>query len=142
MNYGINMSYSKTYILYRIYYGDELVYIGRTSQDLKDRLRQHFFGHPMVKKIDLFATTKIEYAILNTQADMYLYEIYEINKWKPRINKDDKARDEFSPFIELPQLVFYDYWPEIIDKWKEKQIKHVIDTAPLDFPDEDFFDFN
>ena len=96
----------------------------------------------MVKKIDLFATTKIEYAILNTQADMFLYEIYEINKWKPRINKDDKARDEFSPFIELPQLVFYDYWPEIIDKWKEKQIKHVIDTAPLDFPDEDFFDFN
>lgn len=132
---------SKTYILYKIYYGDELVYIGRTSQDLKDRLRQHFFGHPMVKKIDIFQTTKIEYATLNTQADMFLYEIYEINKWKPRINKDDKARDDFSPFIELPQLAFYDYWPEIIDKWKEKQIAHLIGTAPLDYSDE-AFDFN
>lgn len=43
MNYGIIMN-CKNYILYKIYYGNELVYIGRTSQDLIDRLRLHFLA--------------------------------------------------------------------------------------------------
>lgn len=125
------------YILYKIYYGEQLVYIGRTKQDLKDRLRLHFFGKPMVRKLDIFQTTKIEYALFNTEADMYLMEIYLINLYKPMLNKDDKAHDDLTIYI--PEPKFYPYWNSLIDKWKEKQIEHLIDTSPLDFSEDFYF---
>lgn len=128
------------YILYKIYYHDELAYIGRTTQDLKNRLRMHFFHtNKIVKQLDILQVTKIEYTILNTQADMYLYEIYLINLYHPSCNVDDNAKDDLSDFIVLPKLEFYEYKDPIIDKWKEKQIEHLIDTAPLDYSDEAFW---
>ena len=128
------------YILYKIYYRDELAYIGRTTQDLKNRLRMHFFHtNKIVKQLDILQVTKIEYTILNTQADMYLYEIYLINLYHPSCNVDDNAKDDLSDFIVLPKLEFYEYKDPIIDKWKEKQIEHLIDTAPLDYSDEAFW---
>lgn len=135
MKDGKNMNYN--YILYKIYYGDELVYIGRTTQNLKDRLRLHFFGKPMVKKIDILRTTKIEYTLCETMADMYLYEIYLINYYKPPINKDDKAKDDLT--IVLPEPKFYPYWDSIIDKWKDKQIHELLETAPLNIEDDFLF---
>lgn len=128
------------YILYKIYYHDELAYIGRTTQDLKNRLRMHFFHtNKIVKQLDILQVTKIEYTILNTQADMYLYEIYLINLYHPSCNVDDNAKDDLSDFIVLPKLEFYEYKDPIIDKWKAKQIEHLIDTAPLDYSDEVFW---
>ena len=128
------------YILYKIYYRDELAYIGRTTQDLKNRLRMHFFHtNKIVKQLDILQVTKFEYTILNTQAGMYLYEIYLINLYHPPCNVDDNAKDDLSDFIVLPKLEFYEYKDPIIDKWKEKQIEHLIDTAPLDYSDEAFW---
>lgn len=128
------------YILYKIYYHDELAYIGRTTQDLKNRLRMHFFHtNKIVKQLDILQVTKIEYTVLNTQADMYLYEIYLINLYHPPCNVDDNAKDDLSDFIVLPKLEFYEYKDPIIDKWKEKQIEHLIDAAPLDYSDEAFW---
>ena len=124
------------YIIYKIYYGNELVYIGRTKQNLKDRLRLHFFCNPLVKKIDIFDTTKIEYTLFNTEADMFLYEVYLINLYHPVLNKDDNAHDDLT--IYLPEPQFYPYWDKIIDKWKEKQIAHLIDTVLLDYNNDDF----
>jgi len=127
------------YILYKIYYGDELVYVGRTKQELKQRLRNHFFGgNAMTKKIDIIQTTWIEYCLCKSEADMNLMEIYLICKYKPRLNKDDKPKDDLT--IVIPEPQFYHYWEPIIDKWKSKQIEHLIDTSPLDYnPDEDFY---
>lgn len=128
------------YILYKIYYGDKLVYVGRTKQELKNRLRGHFFGNnAMTKKIDIFQTTKIEYCVCNSEADMNLMEIYLICKYKPCINKDDVPKDDLT--INLPEPKFYLYWDNIIDKWKEKQIEQIIDTSPLDYTFEDDFLF-
>lgn len=124
------------YILYKIYYGDELVYIGRTKQDLIDRLRFHFFGKPMVKKLDILKTTRIEYTLMRSEADMFLMEIYLICKYHPDINKDDKPHDDISPEFYLPEPRFYVYENSLIDKWKEKQIEYVIDTSPID---DDYF---
>lgn len=102
--------------LYKIYYGDNLVYLGRTIQPLNDRLRGHFFKKPMYRIIDIDAVTKIEYAEFKTRADMYLYEIYYINKLKPHFNCDDKAKDELT--VVLPEIEFKEYECNLIDKWK------------------------
>lgn len=116
------ISMNNTYhYLYKIYYGngveDILVYLGRTNQKLKDRLRCHFFKKPIVRVLDLKQVSKIEYAEFKTEADMFLYEIYYINKYKPPLNVDDVAKDDLT--VELPEVTFIEYKDPIIDKWRK-----------------------
>lgn len=107
--------------LYKIYYengtDNVLVYLGRTNQKLKDRLRCHFFKKPIVRVLDLKQVSKIEYAEFYTEADMFLYEIYYINKFKPPLNVDDVAKDNLT--VALPEVPFTEYNDPIIDKWRK-----------------------
>lgn len=112
------MSSPKGFILYRIWYGDCLSYLGRTKQPLQSRIRGHMFAHPMHRAIDIHNVTKIEYTQLQTEADMNLYEIYFINLWKPPLNVDDKARDGLT--IVLPELEWSEFHPANWDKWKRR----------------------
>lgn len=103
-------------ILYKIYYGELLVYLGRTKQPLQNRLRGHFFKKPMHRVLDIDQVTRIEYAEFPTVADMYLYEIYYINKLKPSLNVDDLARDEIT--VSLPEVEFVKYECPLFEHWK------------------------
>lgn len=58
------MKSPKGFILYRIWYGDHLAYLGRTKQPLRARIRGHMFNKPMHRSIDIHNVTKIEYAIV------------------------------------------------------------------------------
>jgi hypothetical protein len=109
---------SKTYTLYKIYYDDNLVYLGRTKQPLQDRIRGHLFKKPMHKVIDINLVSKIEYAEFKTEADMYLYEIYFINKYKPAFNCDDKAKDKLT--VELPDVEFKIFTTPLWGKWQNE----------------------
>lgn len=106
------------FILYKIYYGDYVTYLGRTKQPLQSRLRGHFFAKPMHKKISIHGTTRIEYAECKTLADMYLYEIYYINLLKPPINCDDRAGDDLT--VSLPDLEWNPYVCPLMDKWTKE----------------------
>lgn len=126
----------KRNLLYRIYYDDVLMYVGRTRQKLARRLHGHFFGAPMHRKLDIFLTTRVEYAECDTEADMFLYEIYYINKDKPPANCDDRAYDDLT--VELPALEWKRNDMHLFDKWKDeiiqrdanfKEKKHVADEA-------------
>lgn len=112
------MSSPKGFILYRIWYGDFIAYLGRTKRPLQARMRGHMFAEPMHRAIDIHNVTKIEYTHLSTEADMNLYEIYFINKWKPPLNIDDKAKDNLT--ITLPDLQWQEFVPANWDKWKEE----------------------
>ena len=101
--------------LYKIYYNQNCIYLGRTNQPITSRLRGHFFKKPMHKIIDIKWVTRIEICNLNTEADMYLYEIYYINALKPTLNRDDKANDELS--VMLPELDWKEYKPPRMDVW-------------------------
>lgn len=108
--------------LYKIYYGNKVVYVGRTNQTLQARLHGHFFKKPMHRDINIELVTKIEYAEFPTVADMYLYEIYYINKLKPQLNKDDKARDKLT--VKLPEVKFKEYTPPLMGKWRAEIMRH------------------
>ena len=107
------------FILYRIWYGNDLVYLGRTKQPLQTRLHGHFFKKPMHRSISINLVTKIEYAMFPTESDMNLYEIYFINLWKPALNIDDKCKDELT--VRLPDVEWKIFTTTLWDKW-EKQI--------------------
>lgn len=108
----------KKFIIYKIFSENGLIYIGRTKQQLQTRLHGHFFRKPMHREIDINCVTKIEYANFSTEADMFLYEIYYINKFKPPLNRDDKAHDNLT--IELPEVEFLEYECPLMSKWKEQ----------------------
>lgn len=112
------MASPKGFILYRIYYGDVLVYLGRTKQPLQARIHGHMFQKPMHRAIDINNVTKIEYTKLSTEADMNLYEIYFINLWKPPLNIDDKAKDNLT--ISLPELEWEEFIPVHWEEWKQQ----------------------
>lgn len=107
------------FTLYRIYYGDSIVYLGRTSQPLTNRIRGHLFKKPMHRELNIEQISKIEYATFQSKADMYLYEIYFINLWKPALNRDDKATDCLT--VSLPDVEWKLFQTSLWEKW-EKEI--------------------
>lgn len=112
------MASPKGFILYRIWYGQHLAYLGRTKRPLQARIRGHMFAKPMHRAIDIHNVTKIEYTEFPTEADMNLYEIYFINLWKPPLNVDDKARDDLT--ISLPGKEWTVFVPSKWEEWKNQ----------------------
>lgn len=106
------------FLVYRVWYGDTLVYVGRTKQPLQDRMRGHLFQKPMHRTIAIEQVTKIEYAEFQTEADMNLYEIYFILKWHPPLNVDDKTRD--FPTVDLPPVEWREFNTKLWDKWVDE----------------------
>lgn len=106
----------KQNILYKIYIGHKCVYIDTVTGDLTAMLRVKFFGKE--NTIDLERVSKIEYVLLPSQADCFVYRTYLVNLLKPLYNKSDRARDTLSQGIVLPELNFKEYSDPIIEKWK------------------------
>lgn len=109
---------SNKFILYKIWYGDCLVYLGRTKQPLQSRIRGHLFKKPMHRTIFIDQVTKIEYAEFQSEADMNVYEVYYINLYKPSLNCDDKAEDNLH--IQLPDVEWKEFTTHLWDKWKSE----------------------
>lgn len=103
------------FLVYRIFFGDTLVYVGRTKQSLQNRIRGHLFGKPMHRKIAIEQVTKIEYAEFQTEADMNLYEIFFILKEHPPLNVDDKTADY--PTVTLPDVEWHVFRTPLWKKW-------------------------
>lgn len=106
----------KGFILYRIYYGEQLMYLGRTKQPLQNRIRGHLFRKPMHRTLYIDLVSRIEYAEFQTEADMNLYEIYFINLWKPPFNIDDKCTDSLT--VSLPEVEWKKFETPLWGKWK------------------------
>ena len=100
----------QTFLVYRIYDADGVFYVGRTSQPLKTRMRQHMASTnngSEIPHIDPKTVKRIEFALCASEADMYLYEVYYINKLHPQMNVDAKASDFLT--VQLPELKWHGY---------------------------------
>lgn len=105
------------FLLYKIYCNNELSYIGRSKQKLQVRLYQHFHKAPMIRDIDINQVTKIEFTELQSEADMNVWEIYLINKYKPHLNKDSKSKDDLT--FDLIEPEFKEFYYYKIQEWKD-----------------------
>lgn len=104
------------FFLYKIYAADEVIYLGRTKQPLSRRLYGHFFQGALQKHLDIRRVDKIEYAVLQTEADLFLYEIYYINLLHPKLNQDDKAKDCLT--VALPEVDWRPFESDLLPKWE------------------------
>lgn len=104
------------FTLYKVFHEETIIYLGRTKLPLARRLYGHFFKKPMHRQINIADATKIEFASFQTEADMFLYEIYFINCYHPTLNRDDKAKDELT--ITLPEVQWQEFESPLVQKWK------------------------
>lgn len=116
---------NKNFLVYRVYYGDTIVYVGRTKQKIQDRIHGHLFAKPMHRVFNIDCISKVEYHEFQTEADMNLYEIYYILTLHPSLNVDDKTRD--FPTVKLPEVEFTEARFSRWDAWKN-QIHHSDET--------------
>ena len=115
---GQRKSRERKHTLYRIFYGDQIVYVGRTNQPLSVRIRGHLFAKPMHRKLSINLISKVEYAEFESEADMNLYEIYFILMLHPALNVDDKTRD--FPTVHLPEVEFKEAHFRMWERWKSE----------------------
>ena len=97
---------------------DNTIYIGYTGQKMSERMNQHFTkGH--LPKECYKSVAKIEYIKWKTKSDAQVMEVYFINKYKPKFNKQDKRSDALT--IQLDEK-----------EWKTYQVlkKQVENSTP------------
>lgn len=74
---------------------DNVIYIGYTSQQLSERINQHWTKGHLPKKC-YSSVAKIEYQKYKTKADAQIMEVIMINKYKPLYNKLNKQTDNIT----------------------------------------------
>ncbi|MGN1327075.1 MAG: GIY-YIG nuclease family protein [Clostridia bacterium] len=92
------------YFLYRFLDKDNnIIYVGKTTKSMKKRMN----GHKHCPKQCYKERKEIQYAELETEADLFIYEVYYINKYMPKYNKATKYQQ--SPQGQIVGLVWKDY---------------------------------
>lgn len=114
----MNGQEKNTFCLYKIYSENCLLYVGSTKQPLHKTLHEHFFKEHKRKPIHVECVTRIEYALLPTEADLLVVEAFYINKLKPALNRTGKAQDTLN--ITLPEIKFHEYNCDDLARWKEQ----------------------
>ena len=98
------MDEDKKYTVYRVYYGDRVVYVGRTSQDISRFVNSMIMGK---SKLDIDRITDIDSHEFVNDADSRLYCLYETVRLKPELNID-VANDD--PLVSLPDIGWVSIW--------------------------------
>ncbi|ADL12693.1 tyrosine-type recombinase/integrase [Acetohalobium arabaticum] len=120
--------------IYRLYNKDkEIIYIGRTKLErIELRIRTHFSNYKKYN-LDSFWRKNIryyDYAKVNNNYELAMYEIFYINKYNPCNNKENKFNCPLT--VELPELSFsntkhvekagvdLEYYLDIYSEWLGK----------------------
>lgn len=119
---------SKRYYIYLLKdIFDNCIYVGKTI-NLKQRISSHISIRSSTWRNNNYFDIeeenkksneihKVEYAECYSEVDMCIYEIYYINKFKPKYNKGCKFNDSICT-LELPRLIFKPYGVTISkDAW-------------------------
>ena len=78
----------------------EIIYVGRTGRTLETRMKEHFGERGHLSRECYDSVGRIEYIPMATKNNAILAEVYFINKYKPRFNKQDKGDEELTLDLE------------------------------------------
>ena len=94
---------------------DNTIYIGYTGQKMSERMNQHFTkGH--LPKECYKSVAKIEYIKWKTKSDAQVMEVYFINKYKPKFNKQDKRSDTLTIQLDEKEWKTYQVLKNQVEK--------------------------
>lgn len=120
--------------IYRLYDENKnIIYVGKTINEVKYRIRTHFTNqknYKTIKQLWKYKVSYFDYVKIKNKAELCIYEVYLINKIKPKYNFKDKGKGKVG--FTLPKLNFcklkhvsevlnnYNYYKKLI---KEKYLK-------------------
>ena len=92
------------------------IYVGYTAQTMAQRMNQHFNkGH--LPKEAYKEVAKIEYIKWATKSDAQIMEVYYINKYKPKYNKQDKRLDQLTLVLEEKEWKTYEVLKRQVERY-------------------------
>ena len=93
------------------------IYVGYTGQTMAQRMNQHFTkGH--LPKECYREVAKIEYIKWATKSDAQIMEVYYINKYKPKYNKQDKRLDQLTLVLEEKEWKTYEILKRQVERYE------------------------
>jgi excinuclease UvrABC nuclease subunit len=110
-----------SYVYFLIDKEGSLLYVGQTTS-LYSRIEAHKKEHSWSREIQ-----KIKYCECKNKTDMEFYEMYYINKLKPKYNKTSVKSD--SPSFDLPELEFKDYDEFLLSRQKRADDESISNTG-------------
>jgi len=95
---------------------DNTIYVGYTGQTMAQRMNQHFNkGH--LPKECYREVAKIECIKWATKSDAQIMEVYYINKYKPKYNKQDKRLDQLTLVLEEKEWKTYEVLKRQVERY-------------------------
>ena len=95
---------------------NETIYVGYTGQTMAQRMNQHFNkGH--LPKECYQEVAKIECIKWATKSDAQIMEVYYINKYKPKYNKQDKRLDQLTLVLEEKEWKTYEVLKRQVERY-------------------------
>ncbi|MGM9988307.1 MAG: GIY-YIG nuclease family protein [Bacillaceae bacterium] len=88
---------------------DEVIYVGRTSQGVEKRIKEHFSSQGHLDPVCYKDVQKVDYCSFQTIAETKIYELYLINLYKPKYNTADKEHKTLKLKINVSKLKWEDY---------------------------------
>ena len=85
------------YYIYKYISNNQIVYIGKTSRPVKQRIKEHSYEPPFQQLIN----TQIYYSTFDDEATCSIAEIHLIDKYKPSLNRQilpDKSGTRFDSY--------------------------------------------
>ena len=110
---------NKFYVYRFLNNNEDIIYVGKTSQKIEARIN----GHRHLSKECYDEIKSIEFIELNTRTDMSIYEIYYINKFKPKYNVQSLYDD--APNMKLEDKIWHNYDEYLSLKQKIKNDNHI-----------------
>lgn len=102
---------------------NQIIYIGKTIR-LPARMVQHFTTDSHLTDECYDKVKYIFYSSLKTKAEMDIYEIYLIDKYRPHYNiKSVYEQEEFSSIV-LPELIWQEYHNESLNLKEKSKISN------------------
>lgn len=121
---------SKKYYIYKFLdKNNNVIYIGR-SENIEQRIATHFSPSGHLPKKCYKNVKSVEYIEVDTKIDMFIMELYYINKFKPIYNTADKYEDEIQTKIDESLNLWKEY-----DKDNIKIIQNYIENLKFETQD-------
>ena len=95
---------------------NETIYVGYTGQTMAQRMNQHFNKGHLPKKC-YREVAKIECIKWATKSDAQIMEVYYINKYKPKYNKQDKRLDQLTLQLEEKEWKTYEVLKRQVERY-------------------------
>ena len=97
---------------------DNTIYVGYTGQTMAQRMGQHFSSKGHLPKECYKSVAKIEYIHWETKSDAQIMEVYYINKYKPKYNKQDKRLDSLTIQLDEKEWKTYEVLKRQVERYE------------------------